>query len=166
MTLLHKYDRIMNKEDAEAAELIQRVFQKEGISLILNAKPLQVAKTATGKLVQYESDGQQAEIEVDEILIGAGRAPNVEGLNLEAAGVKYEAGKGRGVLVNDRLQTTNPQYLRGRRHLPALPVYPSGRLRGPHRHPERPVLRPQEAERPDHSLVHLHRPGSGPRGPE
>jgi len=97
----------MNKEDAEAAELIQRVFRQEGINLILNAKPLQVAGTATGKLVQFESEGKAGEIEVDEILIGAGRAPNVEGLNLEAAGVNYEAGKGRGVLVNDRLQTTN-----------------------------------------------------------
>jgi pyruvate/2-oxoglutarate dehydrogenase complex dihydrolipoamide dehydrogenase (E3) component/uncharacterized membrane protein YdjX (TVP38/TMEM64 family) len=108
VTLLHKYDRIMNKEDADAAEIIQRTFQKEGIGLILKAKPLQVTETGTGKLVQYESNGQKGEIEVDEILIGAGRAPNVEGLNLEAAGVKYEAGKGRGVLVNDRLQTTNP----------------------------------------------------------
>ena len=108
VTLLHKYDRIMNKEDADVAELIQRTFQKDGISLILNAKPLEVTKTDAGKLVQYESDGQKGEVEVDEILIGAGRAPNVEGLNLEAAGVKYEAGKGRGVLVNDKLQTTNP----------------------------------------------------------
>jgi len=109
VTLLHKYDRLMNKEDAEAAELIQRVFRQEGIKLILNAKPLQVARTTTGKLVQFESEGKPNEIEVDEILIGAGRAPNVEGLNLEAAGVNYEAGKGRGVLVNDRLQTTNPK---------------------------------------------------------
>ena len=108
VTLLHKYDRIMNKEDADAAELIQKSFQKDGISLILNARPLQVTKTDKGKLVQYDRDGQKGEIEVDEILIGAGRAPNVEGLNLEAAGVKYEAGKGRGVLVNDKLQTTNP----------------------------------------------------------
>jgi len=108
VTLLHKYPRIMNKEDADAAELIQQTFQKEGIALILNARPLQVTKTDHGKLVQYESEGRQGEIEVDEILIGAGRAPNVEGLNLEAAGVNYEAGKGRGVIVNDRLQTTNP----------------------------------------------------------
>ncbi|MFA4902304.1 MAG: FAD-containing oxidoreductase [Desulfobaccales bacterium] len=107
VTLLHKYDRIINREDTDAAELIQKVFLKEGIDLILNAKPLQVAKTATGKLVQFESNGNKGEIEVDEILIGAGRAPNVEGLNLEAAGVQYEAGKGRGVLVNDYLQTTN-----------------------------------------------------------
>ncbi len=33
----------------------------------------------------------------------------MEGLNLEAAGVRYEAGKGRGVLVNDHLQTSNPR---------------------------------------------------------
>jgi len=106
--LLHKYDRIMNREDPDAAELIQRRFLQEGIHLILNAKPLKVLKTATGKMVHYESNGQAAEIEVDEILVGAGRAPNVEGLNLEAAGVHYEGGKGRGVIVNDRLQTTNP----------------------------------------------------------
>ncbi len=108
VTLLHKYPRIMNKEDADAAELIQKTFRKEGIGLILNARPLQVTKTDNGKLVQYESEGQKGEIEVDEILIGAGRTPNVEGLNLEAAGVMYEAGKGRGVIVNDKLQTTNP----------------------------------------------------------
>ncbi|RJR32650.1 MAG: mercuric reductase [Deltaproteobacteria bacterium] len=107
VTLLHKYGRIMNKEDADAAELIQKTFRKEGIGLIMNAKPLQVARTDAGKSVQYESGGQKGEIEVDEILIGAGRAPNVEGLNLEAAGVMYEPGKGRGVLVNDRLRTTN-----------------------------------------------------------
>jgi len=98
----------MNKEDDDATELIQKIFLKEGISLILNAKPLQVVKTATGKLVRFESDGKPGEIEVDEILIGAGRVPNVEGLNLEAANVKYESGKGRGVLVNDKLRTSNP----------------------------------------------------------
>jgi pyruvate/2-oxoglutarate dehydrogenase complex dihydrolipoamide dehydrogenase (E3) component/uncharacterized membrane protein YdjX (TVP38/TMEM64 family) len=108
VTLLHKYDRLMNREDPEAAELIQRVFLKEDINLILNAKPRLVLQTSSGKVVQYESDGQAAQIEVDEILVGAGRAPNVEGLNLEAAGVQYEGGKGRGVIVNDRLQTSNP----------------------------------------------------------
>jgi pyruvate/2-oxoglutarate dehydrogenase complex dihydrolipoamide dehydrogenase (E3) component len=107
VALLHKYSRIMNKEDEDAADIIQQTFQREGIGLILNAKPLEVIKTAGGKLVRYESEGQTGEVEIDEILIGAGRAPNVEGLNLEAAGVKYEAGKGRGVLVNDRLQTSN-----------------------------------------------------------
>ncbi len=108
VTLLHKYDRIMNREDPDAAAIIQKTFVREGINLILQASPVRVAKTDAGKTVYYEQDGQEKAIEVDEILIGAGRAPNVEGLNLEAAGVNYEGGKGRGVMVNDRLQTSNP----------------------------------------------------------
>ncbi|MHB8066472.1 MAG: mercuric reductase [Desulfobaccales bacterium] len=107
VTLLHKYDRLMNREDEDAAALLQKIFLKEGINLLLNAKPLQVTKTAGGKRVEFEADGQRREIELDEILIGAGRTPNVEGLNLEAAEVKYETGKGRGVLVDDRLRTSN-----------------------------------------------------------
>ena len=106
--LLHKYHRLLNREDPEAADLIQQVFLREGISLILNAKPLRVEKTGAGKVVYYESNGAPGRIEVDAILVGAGRAPNVEGMNLAAAGVAYEGGKGRGILVNDRLQTSNP----------------------------------------------------------
>ena len=108
VTLLHKYDRLMNREDPDAAAIIQKTFIQEGITLILKASPLRVAKTGTGKTVYYEQDGQEKAVEVNEILIGAGRAPNVEGLNLEAAGVSYEGGKGRGVMVSDRLQTSNP----------------------------------------------------------
>ena len=105
VTLLHKYDRLMNREDADAAQLVQQVFVREGIHLILAATPAQVLKTEGGKLVRYESAGQPGEIEVDEILAGAGRAPNVENLGLEEAGVRYD--KREGVTVNDRLQTTN-----------------------------------------------------------
>ena len=105
VTLLHKYDHLMNREDADAAQLVQQVFVREGIHLILAAKPIQVLKTDGGKLVRYESAGQPGEIEVDEILAGAGRAPNVENLGLEEAGVRFD--KREGVVVNDRLQTTN-----------------------------------------------------------
>jgi len=105
VTLLHKYDRIMNREDGDAAQLVQQVFSREGIDLILAAKPLQVLTTGGGKLVRYERVGQPGEIEVDEILAGAGRVPNVEHLGLEEAGVRFD--KREGVVVNDRLQTAN-----------------------------------------------------------
>jgi pyruvate/2-oxoglutarate dehydrogenase complex dihydrolipoamide dehydrogenase (E3) component len=108
VTLLHKYDRLMNREDPDVSKIVQKIFLREGITLIYNAKPTRVAKTAAGKAVYYEDDAQGGVVEVDEILVGAGRAPNVEGLGLSAAGVKYEGGKGRGVIVNDRLQTSNP----------------------------------------------------------
>jgi polyphosphate glucokinase len=53
---------------------------------------------------EAQPDGP-AWLEVDSILLGAGRVPNVEGLGLEAAGVEHDAG--RGVHVDDRLRTTN-----------------------------------------------------------
>ncbi len=106
--LLHKYERLMNREDPDAAALVQASLCRDGVQLLLKATPRRVSRMATGKVVAYEVSGQSAAIEVDEILVGAGRAPNVEGLNLEAAGVQYEAGRGRGVIVNDKLQTTNP----------------------------------------------------------
>jgi pyruvate/2-oxoglutarate dehydrogenase complex dihydrolipoamide dehydrogenase (E3) component len=109
VTLLHKHPRLLNREDPDAAELIQKIFLTEGINLLLGAKFRQVLRTAAGKQIQYEQNGKTGEAEVDEILVGVGRAPNVENLDLEAAGVRYEAGRGRGVLVNDRLQTSNPR---------------------------------------------------------
>ncbi|MBI4052276.1 MAG: FAD-dependent oxidoreductase, partial [Elusimicrobia bacterium] len=54
-----------------------------------------------------ECDAKKQEITVDEILVGIGRAPNVESLNLEAVGVAYD--KKSGVKINDYLQTTNPR---------------------------------------------------------
>jgi len=90
----------------EAAALVQKAFIREGIALRLNATITQVERSAGGKLVYYEAQGKEETLAVDEILAGAGRAPNIEGLNLETAGVQYDRRKG--VLVNDCLQTSNP----------------------------------------------------------
>ena len=105
--LFHRGSHILNKEDAEAAEIVQQVFLKEGIRLVLACQLKSVTKTAEGKEIYFECNGKGESIVVDEILAGAGRAPNVEGLNLETVGVEYD--QKRGVKVNDYLQTTNPQ---------------------------------------------------------
>jgi pyruvate/2-oxoglutarate dehydrogenase complex dihydrolipoamide dehydrogenase (E3) component len=63
-------------------------------------------KTETGKRMTVDSHGRQYDVMVDEILVGVGRAPNVEGIGLDAVGVEYDK---FGVKVNHRLQTTNPR---------------------------------------------------------
>jgi pyruvate/2-oxoglutarate dehydrogenase complex dihydrolipoamide dehydrogenase (E3) component len=103
----HRTEHILPREDRDAAEVLQKVFLREGIDLFLPAQDLQVSIRDGIKRLHLESGGRQVEIEVDEILVGVGRAPNVEGLGLEAAGIAYDARKG--VLVNDRLQTSNPR---------------------------------------------------------
>jgi pyruvate/2-oxoglutarate dehydrogenase complex dihydrolipoamide dehydrogenase (E3) component len=100
-------DHLLNREDADAADILQRAFLKEGIELILKTRPTKVTLTRQGKLITFERDGQIQSLTVDEILLGVGRAPNVEGLNLEAADVEYD-GKD-GVKVDDHLRTTNPR---------------------------------------------------------
>jgi pyruvate/2-oxoglutarate dehydrogenase complex dihydrolipoamide dehydrogenase (E3) component len=104
--LFHQGSHILNKEDADAAEIVQNAFIQEGIRLVLGCQIERVEKTPEGKRLYFICDGTQESVTVDEILIGAGRAPNVEGLNLDAVGVEYD--QKQGVKVNDYLQTTNP----------------------------------------------------------
>lgn len=106
VVLFHRGGHILNKEDADAAEIVQQQFIREGISLVLNSKLLRVERTSEGKTIYFSENGREESIVVDEILVGAGRAPNVEGLNLQSVGVKYDK---MGVKVNDYLQTDNPK---------------------------------------------------------
>ncbi|MDJ0620907.1 MAG: mercuric reductase [Calothrix sp. MO_192.B10] len=107
VVLFHRGSHILNKEDADAAEIVQNVFQREGIRLVLGCNLEQVETVGDGKRIYFSCNGNRDSVTVDEILVGAGRVPNVDGLNLDAVGVKYD--RRRGVQVNDYLQTTNPK---------------------------------------------------------
>lgn len=96
---------ILSREDADASEIVQKAFIREGIKLILECQIKRVEQKNGEKVIHLECHGEDETIAVDEILVGAGRAPNVADLNLEAAGVEYDERKG--VLVDDHLQTTN-----------------------------------------------------------
>ena len=105
VTLFHKGSHLLNKEDPDAAEIVQQALIKDGIRLVLNCQIEGVKQSLEGKVINFTSDKGQQSIAVSEILAGAGRQPNVESLNLEAVGVEYD--ERRGVRVNDNLQTTN-----------------------------------------------------------
>lgn len=107
VVLLHKNAQILDKEDADAAKIVQQAFVREEIQLILESQIDRVEKTNAGKVIYYKSPGKEASVTVDEIIVSTGRSPNVEGLNLEAVGVEYDTQTG--VFVNDNLQTTNPR---------------------------------------------------------
>ncbi|MEH1825226.1 MAG: mercuric reductase [Nostoc sp.] len=107
VVLFHSGSHLLNKEDAEAAKILQKVLISEGIRVVLNSKLEEVVTVTEGKRLYFSSNGHRDSVTVDEILVGAGRSPNVENLNLEAVGVEYD--KRQGVKVNDYLQTTNPK---------------------------------------------------------
>ena len=103
--LFEMADHILVREDADAAEIVQNNFKKEGIKLLLASRIHQVENHDGQKIIHYIVDDTKQTIEVDEILVGAGRAPNVDTMNLDAAGIKYD--KFKGVIVDDQLRTSN-----------------------------------------------------------
>lgn len=104
--LIEAMHGIMPNEDRDAAEIVHKSMLRDGIQLLCCGKDLKVNRTDDGKRMTVDSHGQHYDVTVDEILVGVGRRPNVEGLGLEIVGVQYDK---TGVKVNGRLQTTNPR---------------------------------------------------------
>jgi len=96
--------RVLPREDADAAELIQQSMASDGVEMHLGVSIDGVEESDGRKKITITSGGESRTIAANELLISAGRRPNIDSLNLEAVGVK--SGR-RGVEVNDRLQTTN-----------------------------------------------------------
>jgi pyruvate/2-oxoglutarate dehydrogenase complex dihydrolipoamide dehydrogenase (E3) component len=105
--LLNTHPQILAREDRDAAVIIERTFLREGIQLVLPCETLKVEREGEVKRIHLKCGEESRVLEVDEILVGVGRVPNVDGLNLEAAGVEYDGRKG--VLVDDHLRTSNPR---------------------------------------------------------
>lgn len=107
VTVLEVMPRILIREDRDAAERVERALVREGVGVLTGCKILDIERRPAEKIFRYERAGVAGELAVDEILVGVGRVPGLDGLNLEAAGVEYNPQGG--ITVNDRLQTTNPR---------------------------------------------------------
>lgn len=97
-------DQVLPREDADAAGIVRTALVRDGVDLHLGAGITGVKSRGNGLAMTFEEGGQKRETVVDRLLVAVGRAPNVEDLGLEAAGVEYDR---RGVEVDDRLRTTN-----------------------------------------------------------
>jgi pyruvate/2-oxoglutarate dehydrogenase complex dihydrolipoamide dehydrogenase (E3) component len=106
VTLFERLGQILPREDLDAAALVEQRLRADGVQVALETGIVRVERRGAEKVVHYQSKSGLHETGVDEILVGVGRAPNVEGLGLEAVGVRYDAQQG--VQVNARLQTTHP----------------------------------------------------------
>ncbi|HDZ22157.1 MAG TPA: mercuric reductase [Phycisphaerae bacterium] len=105
VTIIERSGQFLKREDRDAADIVGRSFMRDGIHCVFNSQVKRVTGGTGGKQLLLVSDGKESSVEVDAILVGYGRAPNVDGLGLEAAGVAYDAR--HGVNVDDRLRTTN-----------------------------------------------------------
>jgi len=108
VTLLEMAPQILVREDPDAAAIVQAAFVREGIELVLGCTLQKVELRGAEKIVHLSCPKAGSRtLAFDEILVGAGRAPNVEGMGLETAGVKYDPKSG--IEVDDFLRTSNPR---------------------------------------------------------
>ncbi|GIW77716.1 MAG: mercuric reductase [Phycisphaerae bacterium] len=105
VTLIEADKQILIREDYDAARRVEAALVRDGVKIVCGGKAAEVHRQGDERIIIVECDGQRHEIVVDAILVGVGRAPNVEDLNLETVGVQYD--KQAGVTVDDRLRTTN-----------------------------------------------------------
>jgi pyruvate/2-oxoglutarate dehydrogenase complex dihydrolipoamide dehydrogenase (E3) component len=106
VTVLDTGPRILPRDDAAAAAVVERAMTRDGVRFVHGCRTVGVGRRGDVRVVRAEQGGATLEVEGDELLVAAGRAPNVEGLGLEAAGIAYDRA---GVTVDDRLRTTNPR---------------------------------------------------------
>ena len=107
VALVEIAEQVLVREDTDAAALVQQALVRDGVELVLGAKIERVERRGGAKLLAVATPTGTRELAVDEIVVGAGRAPNVEELGLERAGVRFDPG--RGVQVDERLRTANPR---------------------------------------------------------
>jgi len=105
--VIEAMSRILPREDREAAARVEQAFVRDGLEFMCGRTIQAVERQGADRVLRLECDGVEHAVAVDEILVGVGRAPNVEGLDLERVGVDYD--RQSGVKANDRLQTSNPR---------------------------------------------------------
>ena len=104
VTLVEAQPQFLAREDPDAAEILARSLERDQVEIRLSTRVATVSAAGGQKRAELLSGDRTETLQFDQILVGIGRTPNVEDLNLSAAGVYYGSG---GVQVNDRLQTTN-----------------------------------------------------------
>ncbi len=117
ITVVEMLDRILFREDPDAARVIREKLIDEGVTLLTGAKAVQTAPRKGGISLTIESNGKKAILEAEALLVAVGRGTATGGLNLEAAGVKLSP---KGVEVNKKLRTSNPN------------IYAAGDVAGPY----------------------------------
>ncbi len=103
-------DRILVRDDPELSDILRKQLENEGVTFHLGTKVSAVEGVEQMGSVTISQNGQSRTLTAEKLLVAAGRRPNLESLQLEAAGVKFTKS---GITVNEKCRTN-------RRHIYAV----------------------------------------------
>jgi pyruvate/2-oxoglutarate dehydrogenase complex dihydrolipoamide dehydrogenase (E3) component len=101
--VIQRSGQILSLEDPDLADTVMQVLDREGAIFHLNTGVRRVRDLGTEREVVIQKGAEEISLRAEMILVALGRKPNLDGLNLEAAGVDYDQ---KGIKVDDRLRTS------------------------------------------------------------
>ena len=104
VSLVQRGPALLKREDPDAAELIRKTFEKEGIQVLTGHAANEIRTQDNESILICDHEGKEVSIPFDRILIALGRKPNVEGFGLEELGVEVN----RRVAADEFLRTNFP----------------------------------------------------------
>jgi mercuric reductase len=107
VTIVEALDQIAPRSDLQSANELQAALEAEGIPLVLGSFVKSVTREdglIRATIVPREGEGER-ELRVEQVLLASGRVPNIEELNLDAAGVETSK---LGIVVDEHLRTSAP----------------------------------------------------------
>lgn len=104
VTVIEFMKQILPPFDSDIAKRLKQTLSKKGIKIITGAAAKEIRQNEFYEIeVTYEIKGKEEKIISSDLLMAVGRAPRVDGLNLEAAGVEYSP---KGIAVDDNMRTS------------------------------------------------------------
>jgi pyruvate/2-oxoglutarate dehydrogenase complex dihydrolipoamide dehydrogenase (E3) component len=119
MTVVQSGPRILPKDDHELTDMLTRKLQAEGVRIHTNSKAVKLSQEGNRIIAVVKDEQKQSsqQLEAESVLVAVGRKANVDGLNLENAGVEYTS---KAVKTDEKLRTTAPN------------IYACGDVAGPY----------------------------------
>jgi pyruvate/2-oxoglutarate dehydrogenase complex dihydrolipoamide dehydrogenase (E3) component len=107
VTVIQRGAYLLAREDTDVAEEVAKVMREDGLEILLETKPVHVEQSSMGTIVlTVQTPTGERTLTGSHLLMAAGRVPNTEWLNLDAAGVQVDT---RGFIqANERLETNVP----------------------------------------------------------
>jgi pyruvate/2-oxoglutarate dehydrogenase complex dihydrolipoamide dehydrogenase (E3) component len=103
VTLIEMLDRIMPQEDVDFTKSLTQILLDEGVEIHLGMKAECIETTSSGIRIQGTRGETSIELEAENLLVAVGRTPNIDGLDLDKAGIQYTS---KGILVKPTMQTS------------------------------------------------------------
>jgi pyruvate/2-oxoglutarate dehydrogenase complex dihydrolipoamide dehydrogenase (E3) component len=107
VTVIQRGAALLAREDPDVAEEVAKIMREDGLEVLLETKPVSVEQASTGAIsLTVQTKMEERILNGSHLLMAAGRVPNTDWLNLDAAGIQTDK---RGFIqVNERLETNVP----------------------------------------------------------